>query len=243
MTRFSARFTRLLPLIAVAALILTTLIAACEGGTVTVELPTVEVESSDGGGGLTITTGGQSTTIAPSAGVTITLGEGTVARYLVQEQFANVDLPNDAIGETSDVTGTFAFSRDGEIVASGSRIVMNAANLRSDEPRRDNYLGDNAIETNTYPEIIFVATDISRLEWPLPTSGETTFIIEGDLTVRDVTRPVVWEATATFNGNSVTGKAETNFTFGEFEMEVPELFFLISIDDNIRLELDFVAEW
>ena len=151
MTRFSARFTRMLPLIAVAAVILTTLIAACEGGTVTVELPTVEVEPSDGGGGLTITTGGQSTTIAPSAGVTITLGDGTVARYLVQEQFANVDLPNDAIGETSDVTGTFAFSRDGEIVASGSRIVMNAANLRSDEPRRDNYLGDNAIETNTYP--------------------------------------------------------------------------------------------
>ena len=243
MTRFSARFTRLLPLIAVAAVILTTLIAACEGGTVTVELPTVEVEPSDGGGGLTITTGGQSTTVAPSAGVTITLGEGTVARYLVQEQFANVDLPNDAIGETSDVTGTFAFSRDGEIVASGSRIVMNAASLRSDEPRRDNYLGDNAIETNTYPEIIFVATDISRLEWPLPTSGETTFIIEGDLTVRDVTRPVVWEATATFNGNSVTGKAETNFTFGEFEMEVPDLFFLISVDDNIRLELDFVAGW
>ena len=43
-----------------------------------------------------------------------------------------------------------------------------------------------------------------------------------------------WEATADVHGNSVTGKAETKFTFGEFEMEVPELFFLISIDDNIR---------
>ena len=243
MTRLSARLTRLLPLIAVAALILTTLIAACEGGTVTVELPTVEVEPSDGGGGLTITTGGQSTTVAPSAGVTITLGDGTVARYLVREQFANVDLPNDAIGETADVTGAFAFSRDGEIVASGSRIVMSASGLRSDESRRDQFLGREAIETNTYPEIIFEATNVDRLEWPLPTSGETTFIIEGDLTVRDVTRPVVWEATATFNGNSVTGKAETNFTFGEFEMEVPDLFFLISVDDNIRLELDFVAGW
>ena len=244
MTRFSARFARLLPLIAVAALILTTLIAACEGE----DLPVVEITGlqdapSDSGSAPSTTAGDQATTVAPSAGVTITLQEGTVARYLVREQFANVDLPNDAIGETADVTGAFAFSRDGEIVASGSRIVMSASGLRSDESRRDQFLGREAIETNTYPEIIFEATNVDRLEWPLPTSGEATFIIEGDLTVRDVTRPVVWEATATFNGNSVTGKAETNFTFGEFEMEVPDLFFLISVDDNIRLELDFVAGW
>ena len=245
MTRFSARLARLLPLIAVAAVILTTLIAACEGE----DLPVVEITgvqdtpSDSGSAPSSITAGDQATTVAPSAGVTITMGEGTVARYLVREQFAGVEFPNDAIGETSDVTGAFAFSRDGEIVASGSRIVMNAAGLRSDEPRRDNYLGRNAIETNTYPEIIFEATNVDRLEWPLPTSGEATFIIEGDLTVRAVTRPVVWEATATFNGNSVTGKAETNFTFGEFEMEVPVLNFLLSVDDNIRLELDFVAEW
>ena len=245
MTRFNARFARLLPLIAVAALILTTLIIACEGENLpVVEITGVQDTPSDSGTApSSITTGDQATTVAPSAGVTITLGEETVARYLVQEQFANVDLPNDAIGETSDVTGTFAFSRDGEIVASGSRIVMNAASLRSDESRRDQFLGREAIETNTYPEIIFEATNVDRLEWPLPTSGEATFIIEGNLTVRDVTRPVVWEATVTFNGNSVTGKAETSFTFGEFEMEVPELFFLISIDDNIRLELDFVAGW
>ena len=84
---------------------------------------------------------------------------------------------------------------------------------------------------------------MSGLEWPLPTSGEVEFTIEGDLTVRDVTRPVEWETVATFDGNNVSGTAKTNFTFGEFEMEVPDLWFIVSLEDNIRLELEFVAGW
>ena len=155
MTRYSARLTRLLPLIAVAALILTTLIAACEGEICQSSKYGFQDAPSDSGTAPSNTAGDQATTVAPSAGVAITLQEGTVRRYLVREQFANVDLPNDAIGETADVTGAFAFSRDGGIVASGSRIVMSASGLRSDESRRDQFLGREAIETNTYPEIIF----------------------------------------------------------------------------------------
>ena len=29
----------------------------------------------------------------------------------------------------------------------------------------------------------------------------------------------------------------------EFEMEIPDLSFLVSLDDNIRPELDFEAAW
>ncbi len=177
------------------------------------------------------------------AGLSAELQEGTVARYLIREQFASVDLPNDAMGETSEVAGAFTFTADGDIVAEESRIVMNAASLRSDESRRDQYLSRNAIQTETYPEITFVATTMNGLEWPFPTSGEKSFTIEGDLTVREVTRPVTWEAVAAFSGNGITGTAKTSFTFGEFEMEVPDLFFLVSVDDNIRLELDFIAAW
>ena len=187
--------------------------------------------------------GAESEGVIPAEGATVALQEGAVARYLVQEQFANVDLPNDAIGETSDVQGAFTFDESGNIVSGESRIVMNAASLRSDESRRDNYLSQNAIQTGQYPEIVFVATGVTGLPWPLPVSGEHTFEIQGDLTVREVTRPVAWQTTASFDGATVTGAAKIAFTFGEFEMEVPDLFFLLSVDDNIRLELDFVASY
>lgn len=179
----------------------------------------------------------------PPGGLSAVLQEGTMARYLIREELASVELPFDATGETSEVSGAFTFTADGEIVPESSRIVLNAASLRSDEENRDRYLRRNAIQTATYPEIVFVATSIDGLAWPLPTSGEAEFTIRGDLTVREVTRPVTWQAVATFDGTSVTGTAKTNFTFGEFEMEVPDLFFIVSLEDNIRLELDFVAGW
>ena len=246
----SARF---LPLIALAALALALLAAAC--GTAS--------ESDDGDDGAvdsptptatatavpaveeTVTSESESTVDAdaPPGGLSATLQEGTLARYLIREELASVELPFDAIGETTEVSGAFTFTADGEIVPESSRIVLNAASLRSDEENRDRYLQRNGIQTATYPEIVFVATSIDGLAWPLPTSGEVEFTIYGDLTARAVTRPVAWQAVATFDGTSVTGTAKTNFTFGEFEMEVPDLFFIVSLEDNIRLELDFVAGW
>lgn len=235
----SARF---LWLIAIAALLLALLVAACGTGS--------ESDSDDGEAD-TVTSTATATSIptattaadtAMEEGVSIVLQAG-LARYLIREELTSVPLPFDAIGETSQVTGALTFTADGDVLVESSRIVMNAASLRSDEANRDRYLRGNAIETATYPEIIFVMTGVSGLEWPLPTSGEVEFTIEGDLTVRDVTRPVEWETVATFDGNNVSGTAKTNFTFGEFEMEVPDLWFIVSLEDNIRLELEFVAAW
>ena len=256
----SARF---LPLITTAALMLALLVTACGTGselddsgdgrvdsptatTTETAVPTVstpdatptaveEAVTPESGGSVDIET--------PSGGLSATLQEESMARYLIREELAGVELPFDAMGETSEVSGAFTFSADGEIVPESSRIVLNAASLRSDEENRDRYISRNAIQTATYPEIVFVATSVDGLAWPLPSSGEAEFTIYGDLTVREVTRPVAWQTVATFDGTSVTGTARTNFTFGEFEMEVPDLFFIVSLEDNIRLELDFVAGW
>ena len=256
----SARF---LPLIMTAALMLALLVTACGTGsepddsgdgrvdsptatTTETAVPTVstpdatptaveEAVTPESGGSVDIET--------PSGGLSATLQEESMARYLIREELAGVELPFDAMGETSEVSGAFTFSADGEIVPESSRIVLNAASLRSDEENRDRYISRNAIQTATYPEIVFVATSVDGLAWPLPSSGEAEFTINGDLTVREVTRRVAWQTVATFDGTGVAGTARTNFTFGEFEMEVPDLFFIVSLEDNIRLELDFVAGW
>ena len=263
MDRHGIISARLLVVIAAAALMVALLAAACgtggesdDGGEAddasptatataipTIAPPTAAPTAATDDDASTPASGDAVDVETPSEGLTATLQEGTAARYLIREELANVELPFDAIGETTEVTGAFTFAADGDIVPEGSRIVLNAASLKSDEENRDRYLRRNAIETATYPEIVFVATSIDGLAWPLPASGEAEFTINGDLTVREVTRPVTWQTVATFDAASVTGTAKTNFTFGEFEMEVPDLFFIVSLEDNIRLELDFVAGW
>ena len=171
----------------------------------------------------------------------VTMEEGTRGRYRVRERLAGRDFPNDAVGETPDASGSIVFNAEGVIQPDRSRLTVNVQTLRSDQDRRDRYIRGNSLETNRFPTVEFVVRAAPGLPWPLPRDGEVTFDLLGDLTVHGVTRTMRWEATALFTSDGVTGLAQTNFTFGEFEMEVPSAFIVLSVEDDVRLELDFVA--
>ena len=74
--------------------------------------------------------------------------------------------------------------------------------------------------------------------------GETyTFQIVGDLTITDVTRPVTFDAVATATSEAqIEGTATTAFPYTDFELFIPDAPALDPVDDEVRLELDFVAE-
>jgi len=165
---------------------------------------------------------------------------GNEARYLVREQLATFNFPSDAVGVTSDVSGGLLLNADGTIVSDESRIVVDLTSLKSDSGRRDNFVRSNVLETNTYGTAEFVPSAALGLPSPLPTSGEVTFQLTGDLTVRGTTRPTTWEVTANVvGGRELTGTATTSFTFAEFGLTQPRVPVVLSVEDNIRLELDF----
>jgi polyisoprenoid-binding protein YceI len=165
--------------------------------------------------------------------------QGNRARYRVREQLARLDFPNDAVGETTSISGSLMLTPEGDVVREGSRFVIRLADLASDSDRRDNYLRRNTLSTDDYPDAVFVPTGLRDLPSPLPASGEATFLLDGELTVRDTTRPVTWQVGAEFAGGAVIGRAETRFTFGDVGLTQPSVGSVLSIRDDIRLEYDF----
>jgi polyisoprenoid-binding protein YceI len=161
------------------------------------------------------------------------------ARYRVREQLAGIDFPSDAVGRTSNVQGTLALTSSGDVVADGTRFTIDAASIVTDSDRRDNFVRRNTLQTEEHPGIVFVPTSFNGLSFPLPASGEVQFRMLGDLTVRGVTRPVVWDVTATIANGALRGEAKTQFTFGQFQMEKPRVRSVLSVDDDIRLEYSF----
>ena len=164
---------------------------------------------------------------------------GNEVRYRIREQLVGVDLPNDAVGATSDVTGGITFDASGRVVPSASRFQVNVGTLKSDKDRRDGYVRGRILQTSEHPTVELVPTTIEGLTLPIPTSGTKTFKVLGDLTVRGVTRPTTWQVNATFNGSTVTGSAATTFTFAEFGMTQPRVPVVLSVADTIKLEYDF----
>lgn len=172
---------------------------------------------------------------------TITVTESSEALYRINEQLARRDLPNDAVGTTRDVEGRIVFSADGTVDTELSKITVGVGSLRSDSDRRDSYIQRNSLESSQYPEVTIAVTEIRGLSWPLPTSGEVSFEMLGDLTIRDQTRAVTWETTASFSEGGVEGLAMTTVTFEQYEMTKPRVAIVLSVADEIRLEINFVA--
>ena len=165
--------------------------------------------------------------------------EGNEARYRVREQLARLDFPNDAVGVTLGVQGRIVLDEGGQVVREASRFVIDLAGLASDSDRRDNFLRRNTLSTSDHPDAVFVPTAIRGLPNPIPESGEASVVMEGQLTIREATRPVEWDVELEFWEGAVIGQARTRFTFGDFDLEVPSVGSVLSIRDDIRLEYDF----
>jgi len=160
------------------------------------------------------------------------------ARYRVREQLAGVNLPNDAVGVTKDVTGTIVGRPDGTIDSAQSKFRVNLSTLKSDEDRRDNFLRRTTLETDRYPFAEFVPIEAPGLPLKLPADGKVEFKLVGDLTIRNVTKRVTWDAKGTVTGDEASGTATTRFTFAFFNLTQPRVPLVLSIEDDIRLELD-----
>jgi protocatechuate 3,4-dioxygenase beta subunit/polyisoprenoid-binding protein YceI len=179
----------------------------------------------------------------PAAGgilFTIVPGESE-ARYIIREQLANRDLPNDAVGKTDQVSGSITLNADGSIDPA-SQFTVDVSTLVSDQNMRDNYVRRNILQTDQYPTVTFKPASVSGLANPLPTSGPVQFEITGDLTIRDVTKPVTWTVTGNADGDRASGTAATSFTFADFNLPQPRVPVVLSVVDNITLEVDMATE-
>lgn len=164
---------------------------------------------------------------------------GNEARYRVREQLMGADLPNDAVGVTKAITGTILAYPDGRIVRDGSKIVIRLDSLKSDKDRRDGFLRRRTLETDKYPTVELIPTGIRGFDGKLPASGTATFQLLGDLVLKGVAHPTVWNVTARADGADVTGSATTAFTFKDVALDQPRVPVLLSVADTIKLEYDF----
>jgi polyisoprenoid-binding protein YceI len=155
----------------------------------------------------------------------------------VREQLARLDLPGDAIGKTNAVSGSITVNPDGTIDSANSKVVVDVTTLQTDSSMRDNYVRRNILQTDQYPQIVFVPTEVSGLPAALPQSGNVSFKVTGNLTIRDVTKPVTWDVIGSINNGEATGTATTSFTFEDFNLSQPKVPVVLSVVDKITLNV------
>ena len=161
------------------------------------------------------------------------------ASYTVNEKFANLPAPSDALGKTNQIMGQIALTPDGK-VADGSKITVNVMSLTSDRSQRDNYIRNNSLQSNMYPEAVIMITSAEGLNAPLGGSPTQSKLI-GMMTIHGVTKPITWDTTASMTGDTLNGTATTTFKMGDFNI-TPPMLAILSTSDTVKLDMKITAK-
>jgi polyisoprenoid-binding protein YceI len=173
---------------------------------------------------------------------TIIPGESTVT-YEVGEVFISDNNQfNLAVGTTAQITGEIQIDYSNPQNSVIGPVSVNIYDFSSDANRRDNYIRDNGLESSKYPLATFTPTKIEGL----PESGEEgvdyPLTITGDLTIKEVTKEVTFEAVIRLEGDTLTGSATTTILMSDFGVGPISILGILNTEDVVVLTLNFVAQ-
>lgn len=189
------------------------------------------------------TTGAPAASTAPApvegdlAG-TWTVVEDSVAGYRVREQLAGFDAETDAVGRTSDVSGSITLVQaGGGLQLTDGSITVDTTTIVSDEDRRDDRMRTEGLQTDTFPNATFTITEPVDVPAAAVDGAAVELTLVGDLELHGVTRSVRIPATAQLIDGQIQVAGSVTFPLADFEITAPNVGgFIISIADEGALE-------
>jgi polyisoprenoid-binding protein YceI len=167
---------------------------------------------------------------------------GSQAGYRMREFFVGGAAKSEAVGRTSDVTGTVTIDQSaGSVVIRSTNIAVQTSTLKSDKPSRDQWLQTTALETAAYKTATFESTEPVSLN--SPREGEvlkTEF--RGRLTLHGTTQPVTMAIEARRTGDVIDIVGSARLTLADFKIETPVVPGIVSADDTGMLEFALVLK-
>jgi polyisoprenoid-binding protein YceI len=153
--------------------------------------------------------------------------------YRVQEELAGVG-GTEAVGRTPDVTGSITLSGT---TLTNAELSADLTTLQSDESMRDGQLGRQGIQTDQFPTATFVLTQPIELGTIPEENVAFDITAVGDLTIHGVTRNVSIPLAAIRSGDIVGVSGSLTFTWADFGMEQPTSMRVVSLADEVTMEL------
>jgi polyisoprenoid-binding protein YceI len=160
------------------------------------------------------------------------------AGYRVRERLANLPAESDAIGRTSDVTGSITVETNGDGARlTGGKLTVDTTTITSDESRRDNRLRSEGLQTDQFPTATFTLTQPVDVPAAALQGTATDITLTGDLTLHGVTKSVQIPAQAQLVGDTMQVAGSLTFPLSDFQISPPNVGgFILSIAEEGTLE-------
>ncbi len=180
-------------------------------------------------------------TTAPAQRYAIVSTESEVVYRVSEVLFREGNRLNVAVGRTRAVRGEIVVDRANPRGSRIGTISVNINTFQSDSARRDQAIRERWLESTRFPTAEFRPTDIDGLPATYAEGQQLRLKVIGDLKVRDVTKQTIFEMTVVLRGTTLTGAATATIRMTDFGFDPPSIFGILRTEDEVRLELQFVA--
>jgi predicted lipoprotein with Yx(FWY)xxD motif/polyisoprenoid-binding protein YceI len=164
------------------------------------------------------------------------------ASYEVGETFIN---DNNrfavAVGVTDQLGGRVFLDPSNPLAAWVAPVTIDISTLTSDSNRRDDKIRTDFLQSAQFPIATFVPTQIEGLPESYTPGEQVDLQIHGDLTVREVTQPVTFQATIQGEEGNLTGEATATILMSDFGVGPISILGILETEDEVKLTFNFVA--
>jgi|SRR5579884_268857 polyisoprenoid-binding protein YceI len=167
----------------------------------------------------------------------------TTASYSVYEDLIIENKPNnDAIGTTHSVQGNFEIKTGSSPLVTGMRITVDLRTLQTDSPRRDNFVRQNYLQTDTYPYATFVSVSTQGLPATYNDGQTVRFQLIGNLTLHGKTNKEVFAVQGKLVGNTITATASSTIYMTDFGIQPPNLAGIAIAQNKVVITINVTAK-
>jgi polyisoprenoid-binding protein YceI len=162
------------------------------------------------------------------------------ARFTLGEILAGQ--PKIVIGVTDQIAGEIAVDPEKPTEAQIGTIRVNARTLVTDNEFRNRAIRNRILETDAHEFITFTPAEITGLPESVSTGESFSIEVSGGLTIRQVTKQVTFAVNVTpISETRLEGLASTAIRYADYDITIPSVPRVAGVDDEVLLELDFVA--
>jgi polyisoprenoid-binding protein YceI len=151
--------------------------------------------------------------------------------------------PKLVIGVTDQVAAQIVIDPANPAATQVGVIQINARTLSTDSSNRNRAIQNQILDTGEFEFVTFTPKSYANLPASVAVGDTFTFQMVGDLTIRHVTQEVTVDVTVTVESESrIRGLGTATINRSDFELTIPQVPQVASVDEDVLLELEFVAE-
>jgi polyisoprenoid-binding protein YceI len=173
---------------------------------------------------------------SPSVGTGLagkwTVTSGSSAGYRATEQFVGMTGPNQAVADSSAVSGSTTIAdQAGQLVARQLKVVVDLTQLHSSDAaanrgnlQRDRFVGPNFLQTDQFPNATYQVDSIS-IPSGAAGGGQQQLASRGQLTIHGTTKTVDIPMTGQVTGDKIEVVGSVGIDMTDYGVQPPSLQF------------------